>query len=420
MRIDKKTKKGRTYQLFLYFCLCLIMLFSGGFWVWDTWNKVPSNIHVRAGVEQGLEFYVPATATIYKDAMQGKVNVDLNREITFYGEAEDTYTMKVDLFGFIPFKEAAVSVIQGKKVTPLGYPVGIYVQTDGVLVIDTGSFQSANGKKVSPAKNVLLPGDYICEVNYKKVENKESLINMIEECAGEKMVLGIRRGENFQYVEVQAIEDKTGEYKLGIWIRDNAQGIGTLTFADESGYFGALGHGINDADTTNLMEMKEGGLYKADIISITKGTKGSPGELTGVIAYSNKYKLGEIHHNNEKGVYGFLQQEKIDLEETALPIALKQEIKKGKAQILCTLSTEPELFEVEITSIHQEDENINRGLELKVTDERLLELTGGIVQGMSGSPIIQDGKLVGAVTHVLVNDPTRGYGIFIENMLEHN
>ena len=419
MRIDKKTKKGRTYQLFLYFCLCLIMLFSGGFWVWDTWNKVPSNIHVRAGVEQGLEFYVPATATIYKDAMQGKVNVDLNREITFYGEAEDTYTMKVDLFGFIPFKEAAVSVIQGKKVTPLGYPVGIYVQTDGVLVIDTGSFQSANGKKVSPAKNVLLPGDYICEVNYKKVANKEELIKMIEECAGESLVLGIRRGENFQYVEVQAIEDKTGEYKLGIWIRDNAQGIGTLTFADESGYFGALGHGINDADTTNLMEMKEGGLYKADIISITKGTKGSPGELTGVIAYSNKYKLGEIHHNNEKGVYGFLQQEKIDLEETALPIALKQEIKKGKAQILCTLSTEPELFEVEITSIHQEDENINRGLELKVTDERLLELTGGIVQGMSGSPIIQNGRIVGAVTHVLVNDPTRGYGIFIENMLEH-
>lgn len=418
MKIDKRTKKGRIYQLFLYFCLCLIVLFSGGFWIWDTWNRVPSNIHVRAGVEQGLEFYVPATATIYKNASQGKVNVDLNREITFYGEAEDTYTMEVDLFGFIPFKETAVSVIQGKKVTPLGYPVGIYVQTEGVLVIDTGSFQSVNGKKVSPAKNILLPGDYICEVNQQKVENKESLINMIEECEGKKMVLGVRREENYQYVEVQAIEDKTGEYKLGIWIRDNAQGIGTLTFADESGYFGALGHGINDTDTTNLMEMKEGGLYKADIISITKGSKGSPGELTGVIAYSNKYKLGEIYHNTEKGVYGFLEQQKIGLEETAVPIALKQEIKKGKAQILCTLSTEPELFEVEITSIHQEDENINRGLELKVTDERLLDLTGGIVQGMSGSPIIQDGKLVGAVTHVLVNDPTRGYGIFIENMLE--
>ena len=420
MRIDRRTKKGKIYQSFLYICLCLTILLSGGIWMWDIWNKVPSNIHVRAGVEQGLEFYVPATATIYKDVSQGQVNVDLNREITLYGEAEDTYTMKVDLFGFIPFKESAVSVIQEKTVTPLGYPVGIYVQTDGVLVIDTGSFQSIHGKKVSPAKNLLLPGDYICEVNQVKVESKEDLIEQIEACEGEKLVLGVRREDNFCEVEVEAVEDKTGEYKLGIWVRDNAQGIGTLTFADENGYFGALGHGINDIDTTNLMEMKDGGLYKADIISITKGEKGSPGELTGVIAYSNKYKLGEIHQNTMKGVYGILDSDNIGTEEKAVSIALKQEIKKGKAQILCTLSTKPELFDVEITAIHQENDNVNRGLELKVTDERLLETTGGIIQGMSGSPILQNGKLIGAVTHVLVNDPTKGYGIFIENMLEHN
>ncbi len=167
------------------------------------------------------------------------------------------------------------------------------------------------------------------------------------------------------------------------------------------------------------MEMKEGGLYKADIISITKGTKGSPGELTGVIAYSNRYKLGEIYQNTKRGVYGVLETENIAMEEQAVSIALKQEIEKGEAQILCTLSTEPEVFDIEITSIHQENDNINRGLELKVTDERLLETTGGIVQGMSGAPILQNGRIVGAVTHVLVNDPTRGYGIFIENMLEH-
>jgi len=419
MLIDKRTKKGKIYQSFLYLCLCLTILLAGGFWMWDIWNKVPSNIHVRAGVEQGLGFYVPATATIYKNISQGQVNVDLNREITFYGEAEDTYTMKVDLFGFIPFKESAVSVIQEKKVMPLGYPVGIYVQTDGILVIDTGSFQAYNGKKVSPAKDLLLPGDYICEVNQVKVDSKEQLMEQIGGCAGEDLVLGVRRGDSFYDIEVEAVEDKTGEYKLGIWVRDNAQGIGTLTFADESGYFGALGHGINDIDTTNLMEMKEGGLYKADIISITKGKKGSPGELTGVIAYSNKYKLGEIHQNTMKGVYGILETKNRGLEKNAVSIALKQEIKKGNAQILCTLSTEPELFEVEITAIHQENDNINRGLELKVTDERLLETTGGIIQGMSGAPILQDGRIVGAVTHVLVNDPTRGYGIFIENMLKH-
>lgn len=420
MRIDKRNRRGKNYRKILYITFGLSIVTLGTMWLWDVWNKVPSNIHVRAGQKQGLEFYVPATATIYKNQKQGQVSVDLNRELTFYGEAEDTYTMEVDLFGFIPFKQSAVSVIQEKKVVPIGEPVGIYVQTDGVLVIDTGSFLSENGKKVSPAKNLLLPGDYICKVNQENVESKDKLMEKIGNCEGKILNLEIRRAEKIYGIQIEPLKDKRGEYKLGIWVRDNAQGIGTLTFADENGYFGALGHGINDIDTTNLMEMKDGGLYKADIISITKGEKGSPGELTGVIAYSNKYKLGEIHQNTMKGVYGILDSDNIGTEEKAVSIALKQEIKKGKAQILCTLSTKPELFDVEITAIHQENDNVNRGLELKVTDERLLETTGGIIQGMSGSPILQNGKLIGAVTHVLVNDPTKGYGIFIENMLEHN
>ena len=418
MKVNRTTKRGKIYQFFLYVSLSLSILSLAGTWVWNTWNKVPSNIRVRAGEEQGLEFYVPATATIYKNEEQGQVNVDLNQQLTFYGEAEDTYTMQVDLFGFIPFKQSAVSVIQEKKLIPIGYPVGIYVQTDGILVIDTGSFISDSGKKVSPAKNILLPGDYIYQINQEKIERKSELMDKIENCEGEKLVLSVRRENACYNIEIEPKKDKNGEYKLGIWVRDNAQGIGTLTFADENGYFGALGHGINDVDTTNLMEMRDGGLYRADIISITKGAKGSPGELTGVIAYSNKYKLGEIQQNTQRGVYGVLETGGIGAEGEAFSIALKQEIEKGYAQILCTLSTEPEYFDVEITAIHQENDNVNRGLELKVTDKRLLEATGGIVQGMSGAPIIQNGRVVGAVTHVLVNDPTRGYGIFIENMLE--
>ena len=419
MRIDKRNKKRKIYRRILYIGLGLSIVTLGGMWIWDVWNKVPSRIHVRAGQEQGLEFYVPATATIYKNQEQGLVNVNLNQELTFYGEAEDTYTMEVDLFGFIPFKQSAVSVIQEKKVTPIGYPVGIYVQTDGILVIDTGSFLSETGKKVSPAKNLLLPGDYICEVNQQIIETKSELMERIEQCNGEVLNLKVRREDNYSEIVIEPSKDKKGEYKLGIWVRDNAQGIGTLTFADENGDFGALGHGINDVDTTNLMEMKEGGLYKADIISVAKGEKGSPGELTGVIAYSDYYKLGEIYRNTQKGVYGHLEVENIQMDEQRIPIALKQEIEKSDAKILCTISTEPELFDVKITAIHQENDNINRGLEIKVTDERLLEITGGIVQGMSGAPILQNGRIVGAVTHVLVNDPTRGYGIFIENMLEH-
>ena len=419
MKVDKNTKQGKIYRKFLYIGLSLSILTLTGYWVWEVWNTVPSNIFVRAGEKQGLEFFIPATATIYKNQDQGQVNVKLNRELTIYGQTQDTYKMQVELFGFIPFKESAVSVIDERVLTPVGYPVGIYVQTDGVLVLDTGSFINFQGKKVSPAQQQLKSGDYIYKINQEMVESKEVLIEKIEQCEGENIILSIRRGEDNFSINVKPEKDQKGIYKLGIWVRDNAQGIGTLTYVDETGNFGALGHGINDVDTANLMEMKDGSLYKTDIISITKGSKGNPGELTGVIAYANKYKVGEIYENTSQGVYGSLETENIKVTKQPMKIALKQEIKKGQAWILCTVSTEPELFEVEITQIHQENDDINRGLEVKVVDERLLEITGGIVQGMSGSPIIQDGKLVGAVTHVLVNDPTKGYGIFIESMLKH-
>ena len=396
----------------------LMLCFMSFVWLRNVWNKVPSNIHVRAGEGQGLEFCVPATATIYKKEEQGKVNVDLNQRLTIYGEAEDTYTMDVDLFGFIPFKQSEVSVIQEKRVVPLGVPVGIYVQSDGVLVVDTGEFISGNGKKVAPTEDVLSAGDYIVSINQKEIYSKEVLMEEIALSEGKNIQLGIRREDSLFKVNIKPVKNQDGEYKLGIWVRDNAQGIGTLTFVDENGYFGALGHGINDVDTTNLMEIRDGALYKADIISITKGSRGKPGELSGVIAYATKYKMGEIVQNTKKGIYGILDTDDMTLNKSSIPIALKQEIKEGKAQILCDFAEGIQSFEVEITAIHQENDNINRGLELKVKDERLLETTGGIVQGMSGSPIIQDGKLVGAVTHVLVNDPTRGYGIFIENMLE--
>ena len=410
-------ENNNMYKIIIYILGIISILAVGCLWIWSIWNKVPSNIRVRAGEGQGLEFYVPATATIYKKDEQGQVNVDLNQKLTIYGKAEDTYTMDVDLFGFIPFKQSEVSVIQEKRIVPLGIPVGIYVQSDGILVVDTGEFTTSKGKKESPAKNLLQPGDYIVTINQKEIYSKEVLMDEISSCKGKSICLGVRRDGSYLTVNLKPVRNKEGEYKLGIWVRDNAQGIGTLTFVDENGCFGALGHGINDVDTTNLMEIREGALYKADIISITKGSRGKPGELTGIIAYAKKYKMGEIFQNTKKGVYGFLDEEKIVSQE-ALPIALKQEIKEGKASILCSFAEGVQEFEVEITAIHQENDNINRGLELKVTDEKLLETTGGIVQGMSGSPIIQEGKVIGAVTHVLVNDPTRGYGIFVENMLE--
>lgn len=195
-----------------------------------------------------------------------------------------------------------------------------------------------------------------------------------------------------------------------------------MTFVDERGNFGALGHGINDVDTSALMELDEGLLYHTNIISIKKGTNGSPGELTGMISYSEKNVIGTIRDNTSAGIFGSCDISKMDSLKDArmLPIGLKQEIRLGDAQILCTVGDEKEYYGIEITEVRLDHDNVNRGIVIKITDPELLSLTGGIVQGMSGSPIIQDGKLIGAVTHVLVQDSTRGYGIFIENMLDHS
>ena len=417
MGINRASVQGKKYERFIYIMLIISSFSLGLFWLWEVWRKIPSDINVKAGSNQEIELLVPATARIYKNKEDQMVDLDLSKEIIFYAKAEDTYTMEVSLFGFIPFKETSVSVIKDKKLIPAGTPIGIFVETDGILVIDTGSFCDLEGKKVNPSGDSLEPGDYIQKLNGEKIIDKEDLIKRISECGGQDILLEINREEQVKTISVTPIQNEAGEYKLGIWVRDNAQGIGTLTFIDEEGNFGALGHGINDVDTANLMELKGGGLYKTDIISITKGEGGKPGELTGVIAYSEKYKLGTIYCNSVEGIYGKLYPTALDAGEL-LPIGLRQEIKKGSAQIVSTVSGKKEMYDIEIINIYPDNDNVNRGLEIKVTDPKLLELTGGIVQGMSGSPIIQNGKLVGAVTHVLVNDPTRGYGIFIENMLD--
>lgn len=420
MRVDKHKQQGRIRYRFFLLGLTLLGLTLAGVWILELWNRVPSDIRVRAGQAEGLNFYLPATATIYKEDKETLLNVNLNRELTFYGEEEGSYTMEVQLFGLIPFKEASLSVIQDTRLTPVGTPIGIYVHTRGVLVVDTGEFEDERGKEVAPAKGVLKSGDYIETINGTILEDKGQLMEMVADSEGKTLSLEVKRDGEYMNLDILPGKNQQGEYKLGIWVRDNAQGIGTMTFVDERGYFGALGHGINDMDTAQLMELKAGGLYKTEIVAINKGRAGNPGELSGVIAYAEKNRLGEILQNSYRGIYGKVETEGLELKEEAMPIALKQEIEEGPAQILCTLMGSPSYYEVEILKINEENSQINRGLEIKVTDEELLEITGGIIQGMSGSPIIQNGKLVGAVTHVMVNDPTRGYGIFIEEMLGYN
>ena len=321
----------------------------------------------------------------------------------------------------IDFKEEQVSAENVSNTTVIlgGMPVGIYMKTDGVLVLGTDSIECYDGLKYEPAKNIVKAGDYIIGMNGKEITTKNELVNCVTRLDSKEVILDVRREGEEIHVKMDAVQVDNQKYKLGIWVKDSMQGLGTITYLKEDGEFGALGHGIYDSENTELLEIRDGRLYCTDILGIKKGVKGVPGGIEGVIIYNSRNYLGTIEENTDIGIYGKVEDlnELVEKKEV-LPIAKKQEIELGEAIIRCTLEQKIEEFQVEIEQIDFFPREKNKGMVIKITDERLLERTGGIVQGMSGSPIIQDGKLVGAVTHVLVNDPTRGYGIFIENMLE--
>ena len=415
--------------------LCIAAL-SG--WIWFTWEKIPASIRIKAGVSQELSFNVPVSGEVYlsldeqKEAVpaagmqmetvgkEQSLHVDLSRPVTMMASRTQSYKMDVRLFGVIPFKTVDVQVIPDKMLIPAGIPIGIYVKTDGVMVIAQGEFEGIDHSVKEPARHLLMAGDYILKADGQELTSKQELTEKIASGGGEEMVLTIRRdGEVFD-IRVKPQQDAAGEYKLGIWIRDNAQGVGTMTYLEEDASFGALGHGINDTDTALLMDVGQGSLYRTKIVDVKKGQDGVPGELTGVIDYNKKNRIGTIDQNCVEGIFGTMEGDiSQQLQKEAVPIGLKQDVRTGEATIRCCVdeNSVPTEYTVEITAVHPDHDNVNQGLEIRVTDPKLLAQTGGIVQGMSGSPILQDGKIIGAVTHVLVQDPTRGYGIFIENML---
>lgn len=327
-----------------------------------------------------------------------------------------TYSKKL-----VEVREISASIANGKKkVIPGGFTVGIYVETKGVLVLGTQALTASDGLNYEPAKNILHSGDYIIQVGMIPIENKKELVKVLNTTRGKATIFHIIRDGKKVKVKLKPIEvkeDKT--YKIGAWVRDNTQGLGTMTYIDGN-TFGALGHGISDMDTEEKMDIKKGELYKADIFSIQKGKKGTPGEIIGQITYSTVNKMGEIKNNTKYGIYGTLNGRNLEnIKREEMEVASKQEVKKGKAYIRSYIDGSCKDYEINIEDIDKSEENMLKGMKISITDKRLLEQTNGIVQGMSGSPIIQNGKLIGAVTHVFVNNPQKGYGIFIEHMLEH-
>ena len=399
----------RKYRHFILFCLVLDLLAVVflGYRYLD--RKIPDEIHIDRN--SGLDF----------SSLSGIPFVSFGDTITVSGEG--SYQLPCTLFGKIHFKDIKVTPTEADSILVSGSSVGIYMETSGVLVIDTGEILSSDGQIQDPAKNLLKPGDYIVALNQQKISCKQDLIDDLKDLDGSAVTVSIRRENSLVPVSLTPVQDSSGKYKLGIWVRDDTQGIGTLTFVTEDGKFGALGHGISDVDTGNLLSIKGGKLYCAQILGVQKGAKGTPGELSGLIRYRNDNVIGTINSNSENGIYGNFtgnfgsdSQQSIALRK--MKIGYKQELQVGPASILCNVGDGVKEYDAKITRIDMNHEDSNKSFVIQVTDPELIDTTGGIVQGMSGSPVLQNGKVVGAITHVFVQDAASGYGIFIENMLD--
>ena len=316
-------------------------------------------------------------------------------------------------------KEVSVRVVKRERVIPGGIPVGIYLETSGVYVVGIDVVQTSDGFYAEPAGQAVQPGDYILAVNGRKISDKKELIACVQANQTGIMILKLRRNEEEIQVRVHAVESEEQDYKLGIWVKDDVQGIGTLTYLTQDYRFGALGHGITDSDTGELLEIADGSLYETKILNIVKGERGTPGELSGVITYANRFRKGSILKNTRVGIFGQADAGLAkELAGTPVEVAFRQEIKSGPAVIRSSVSGELKDYTIQIQEVRLNESNENKGMIFKVTDQELIALTGGVIQGMSGSPILQDGRLIGAVTHVFVNDPTKGYAGFAESMLE--
>lgn len=355
-----------------------------------------------------------------KKVDKNAIRINLSEGFSIQSPIVGSYQMEVSLFGLFPIKTIHVDVVEEEYLLPGGFPVGIMIKTNGLLVLGTGIVNGADGLNYEPALNIVKTGDYIQEINGEKIQDKESFIQKIQESCGEQVELTIVRKEEKIKVRIQPFRTVDGEYKLGIWIRDDTQGIGTLTYINKEGEFGALGHGITDTDTGVLMNVLKGNIYKANILQIIKGEIGTPGELVGSISKKETSIYGKVFKNTNQGIFGEwnYSENMGNKDQMWFPIGYKQEVKKGKAFIQCQLEDQMELYEIEIEQIELNSNRDSKGMVIHITDPKLLNLTNGIIQGMSGSPIIQDEKIIGAVTHVFVQDSTRGYGIFIENMLK--
>ena len=377
-------------------------------------TSIPDNLILMQGEELNIK------------TMFG-LNLENSSGQTIEAMASDTEKIskevgKLDLslnLGNFSLKDVTVNVIPNTVVIPGGEAIGLRLYTSGVLVVGMSEIVGTDNKSYSPYKDSgIQEGDMIVKIDDKAITCTSDLITKVNECNGNSVEITYVRDGNNYITEIKPTKTEENEYKLGLWVRDAAAGVGTITYYDpESQMFGALGHGILDIDTDQLIDIAKGEVITSKILSIVKGEKGKPGEVQGSI--DNGKVIGEVYKNTNFGIYGKLTDVSLIEGGKTLEVMPRHEVKLGKATIICTLdNNKREEHEIEIERLYTSTNRNNKNMIIKVTDERLLEKTGGIIQGMSGSPILQDGKFVGAVTHVMVNNPEKGYGIFADTMLK--
>lgn len=379
-------------------------------------NSIPNNIIIFEGENLNLKIATGLTLAS-KNSKTILTASNINKEKI---NSEGTNSLNLNLFGTIPVKEVNVNVIPKTMVVPLGNAIGMKLYTKGVLVVGMSQIETDKNEKKKPYENSgIEQGDTILEINNNIVGNTEDLIKEVENSKGNTINIKYLREDKTMQTDITPVKSKN-TYKIGLWVRDAAAGVGTLTFYEPStNLFMALGHGISDIDTEEIVNIANGELVTANIVSITKGRKGYPGEIRGTIDEGKT--IGTIYKNTNFGVYGTVKNKnylEADLTQE-MEVAPRNEIKEGKAQIICQLeNSAKKKYDIEIEKVYINNNQNNKSMLIKITDKELLEKTGGIIQGMSGAPIIQEEKFVGAVTNVLVNDPTQGYGVFADIMIK--
>lgn len=388
-----------------------IFVFILGSLIWFGFFSLPSHVTLI----QGERFSLQVGPAIGSQPVTAKRLKDTEFEAKSVGVFEDHYR----LFGKIPIKKTQIEVLEQTHVIPCGNTIGVKIETDGVLVIGTDAVVTSEQQTRNPAQEADLQiGDLIVRAQNHSITNTDQLKDIIAQSKGAPLSLTVLREDKEQELWIQPLWQQADQtYHIGAWVRDSAAGIGTMTFYDpQKQRFAALGHGITDMDTNDMLRIGNGEIVSTRVTRIKKGEAGNPGELQG--HFTSDMALGTIDTNTDCGVFGTLYEKEALPAHAVLPLASHSSITVGPAEILCTLHGEQVAsYQIEIEKVSPQAWQSTKGMVIRMTDPELIAKSGGIVQGMSGSPIIQNGKLVGAVTHVFVNDPTRGYGIFIENML---